>query len=62
VNEIIAVTKVLKIHTVAIALFKGELLFSSTMLPMDSIEATRECDPNGLAGGVGLKKGSGACR
>jgi hypothetical protein len=62
VNEITAATKILEIRTVAIALFNGELLFSSTILPIDSIEATRECDPNGLEGGVGLKKGSGAWR
>ena len=46
------------------ALFNGELDFSSTIDAMDSTEDTREWDPKGRFGmrvELGSKKGSGAC-
>lgn len=48
--------------TDVIALFKGELDFSSTMDEMDSTEETREWAPNGREGaGFPSRNGSGAC-
>jgi len=49
-------------RTVAIALFNGELLFSSTILPIDFHRGHPRVRPNGLVGGVTIRKDLAACQ